>query len=102
MSLPSSRAVAHVATPLARRYMGQLCMHFRHRLPVTLAEEHALILFPAGRCGLEARPDALSIRLEAETPALLPSLQDVVVRHLRRFAFRDPPTIDWQPEANTA
>lgn len=99
MAAPATRAVARVATPFAQRYMGQLCMHFRHRLPVTLAEEHALIVFPAGRCSLESGPEELTIRVDAEAPATLPELQDVVSRHLKRFAFRDPPGIDWQSEA---
>ena len=57
------------------RYLGQLCKHFAHRLPVTLAERHGRIEFASALCKLETSEDdtALILRLtgadEARSPA---------------------------------
>ncbi|TDH63199.1 DUF2218 domain-containing protein [Dankookia rubra] len=95
--MPAS--VARVAMEQPRRYLGQLCRHFAHRLPVTLAETSGSIAFPAGTCALAAEGDVLALRIEAADPAALPGLEDVVARHLLRFAFRDPPEVSWAREA---
>lgn len=89
----SSEARVSMATP--RRYLAQLCKHFQHKLAVTLAETHGRIEFPAGLCTLEAGEDTLVMRVTAGDPADLDRLQDVVARHLLRFAFREPPEIRW-------
>ena len=74
-----ARSVAQVATPLPGRYLGQFCKHFVHKLPVTL----------------EARDELLVLWLDAADTAALDTLEDVVARHLLRFAFREPPKIRW-------
>jgi hypothetical protein len=92
---PSLTAQARVATLLPRRYLSQLCKHFEHRLPVTLAEANGTISFPDGLCTLTAEADALVMSVTAADAAALAKLEDVVARHLLRFAFRDPPEIRW-------
>jgi hypothetical protein len=92
--MPST--TARVPTELPRRYMTQLCKHFEHRLSVAYDETQGSIRFPAGECRLTAEPDALVMTVEASDEAALPQLQDVVARHLLRFAFREPPQIVWQ------
>lgn len=37
---------ARVATDVPRRYLGQLCKHFQHRLPVELTEPRAASTSP--------------------------------------------------------
>jgi uncharacterized protein len=86
---------AHVATPLAQRFMTQLCKHFEHRLSVRYSAEAGSIEFPTGTCRLEAAPDHLILRAEASDANQLGQLETVVSRHLARFAFRDPPEIAW-------
>lgn len=76
-------------TPLAARYMTQLCKHWSHRLSVTLNEHDGEIAFEGGRCALRAGPDHLLIHITAEDEARLRMLEGVVIRHLQRFAFRD-------------
>ncbi len=90
-------ATARVGTTLPRRYMTQLCKHFEHRLAVSYDETRGSIAFQAGVCRLAVEPDALVMTVEAADAAALPQLQDVVARHLVRFAFREPPEIVWQP-----
>lgn len=88
-------ATARVPTPLPRRYMTQLCKHFEHRLPVTLGEAGGRIDFAMGVCTLQATDDAILMRVEAVEAAGLEQLEDVVGRHLVRFAFREPVVVEW-------
>jgi uncharacterized protein len=86
---------ARVATPMAQRFMTQLCKHFEHRLSVQYSAEAGSIEFPTGTCRLEAAPDHLILRAEASDANQLGLLETVVSRHLARFAFREPPEIAW-------
>ncbi|MDB5375078.1 MAG: 2,4-dihydroxyhept-2-ene,7-dioic acid aldolase [Belnapia sp.] len=95
-------AEARVATEAPRRYLAQLCKHFQHKLPVTLGpvtlgEAQGRIEFAGGACDLTAEGETLVLRLAAEDTVTLVRLEDVVARHLLRFAFRDPPEISWTP-----
>ncbi|HEX3348129.1 MAG TPA: DUF2218 domain-containing protein [Acetobacteraceae bacterium] len=95
--MPSSEAHVAMATPT--RYLTQLCKHFEHRLPVTHDGAAGRIAFEAGTCDLRASADALVMRCDAADDEALARVQDVVARHLLRFAFRDPPEIVWAPRA---
>jgi hypothetical protein len=88
---------ARVPTTVPRRYLAQLCKHFQHKLPVTLGDMHGRIEFPAGSCELDAAAQAgiLVMRVTAGDEAALAKLEDVVARHLERFAFREQPEIRW-------
>jgi hypothetical protein len=79
------------------RYLGQLCKHFAHKIPVTQEGDTGGITFATGTCRLAVDGDLLVLRIEAADADGLAQTQDVVARHLLRFAFRDPPTITWQP-----
>lgn len=84
-----------MATAAPGRYLAQLCKHFGHKLPVTLAEDRGSIEFSGGVCALEAGDGALTMRLTAGDEAALARLEDVVARHLLRFAFREKPEVRW-------
>jgi hypothetical protein len=86
---------AQVKTQRASIYLQQLCKHFAHRLPVEFTPERGQIVFSVGTCRLVADPGVLTLHAEAADDAQLVQLQDVVVQHLLRFAFRDPPTVTW-------
>jgi hypothetical protein len=91
---------ARVPTSVPRRYLGQLCKHFQHKLPVTLDEQHGRIEFPAGVCELDAtNAETLTMRLVAGDPDSLAKLEDVVRRHLERFAFREEIEVRWMRAA---
>jgi hypothetical protein len=77
------------------RYLTQLCKHFQHKRPVAQEGATGHIAFAAGDCLLRAGPGALTLSLEAEDAPRLAQLQDVVARHLLRFAFREDMRIDW-------
>jgi len=91
-------AKATVETPNAKRYLGQFAKHFAHKLPVELAEDNsnATVAFAIGSCVLRADSDRLALALESSEDAMA-TLQDVVARHLVRFAFREDLALDWLP-----
>ena len=95
--LMSESAEAHVPTEAASRYLAQLCKHFQHKLPVTLDGARGRIEFQAGVCVLDAalEPGALILRVTAADEAGVAALQDVVARHLVRFAFRETLEVNW-------
>jgi len=95
------KSEARVATPMAQRYMTQLCKHFEHRLPARYDAAEGSIEFPSGMCRMEVpQPDLLILRAEAANAELLGQLESVLARHLERFAFRDKPEIAWaRPQA---
>lgn len=92
---PKLFSEARVPTAAPGRYLAQLCKHFQHKLPVTLAEDRGGIEFPGGVCALEAGDGTLIMRLTAGDEAALARLEDVVARHLLRFAFREKPEVRW-------
>jgi hypothetical protein len=92
------QSIAEVETPKAGRYLQQLCKHFQHKLPVTFDEHSGQITFSIGECRLNAADDVLKLTLEAHDGAQMAQLQDVVARHLLRFAFREEMRIDWRTD----
>jgi hypothetical protein len=87
------RSVAEIATPQAGRYLTQLCKHFQHKCPVTLEGGAGQIVFTSGTCDLRAEDRMLTLSVGAPDEA---QLQDVVARHLIRFAFREEMQITWR------
>jgi hypothetical protein len=76
-------------TPSPVRYIGQLCKHFAHRLPVVLNEADGKITFSFGTCDAFAGPTGLRLRATAPDAEDMGQLQNVVISHLQRFAFRE-------------
>jgi uncharacterized protein len=92
-------SLADVTTPNASRYLQQLCKHWSHRFNVECDEHSGRIPFSEDAVlRLTANGDVLSMRLDATTERL-PTLEEVVVDHLQRFAFREELHIDWRPAA---
>ncbi|TDQ78877.1 hypothetical protein A8950_3339 [Dongia mobilis] len=89
-------SLARVATASPARYLGQLCKHFAHRIPAAHDAESGWIEFPFGRCDLAADGEVLAMSVAAANDEDLARMEDVIARHLVRFAFREPPEIVWQ------
>jgi hypothetical protein len=86
--------------------------HLRHRPPGDsgdharpgLAEQVQLewsdttgmVRFPGGQCTMQAGPDALLLRAEAEDEQTLELIENLITSHLDRFSRRDPLTVTWQ------
>lgn len=88
---------ADIATGHASRYLQQLCKHFAHKVDVTFDEKAGSVRFSIGHCRLSAQDDLLRLSLDAPDAEALLQLQDVVERHLVRFAFREDLSIEWRP-----
>lgn len=90
-------SLADIATAHASRYLQQLCKHWSHKFPVSFDVCSGRVPFSEdAELVLSANGDVLSLRLSASA-ARLPTLEDVVAEHLRRFADREQLHIDWQP-----
>lgn len=94
-SLPIA-SQARVQTPKARNYLIQLCKHFAHKIPATFADKKGRIEFDGGVCELNADDEnALVLAVSAGSADKLATLEDVVDRHLKRFAFKEELNVAW-------
>jgi uncharacterized protein len=82
---------ANVPTSNASKYMQQLCKHWSHRLEVDLSKQKGIVRFPDAVVALEARPDDLSVTIDAQAKETVERMKGVVASHLDRFAFREAP-----------
>jgi len=98
---------AAVPTASGSRYLQQLCKHWAHNLTVEFTPEHGTVVFPKDARGadhpgdalvtMDARGDALDVRIDATSPEQRDGLKGAVARHLDRFAFREAPLpFDWR------
>ena len=97
-----SMSEARIETAHSQRYLGQLCKHFSHRIPVTHTADSGRIEFPSGICSLSAEAGLLILRAEAQDDMARRLLEGVVGSHLERFAFRESLAIEWAPQAGLA
>ena len=91
---------AEIPTEAAPRYLGQLCAHFSHKPELEVMrpeEDNGVIRFPSGLCSLTATQHSLHLEIGGRDQFSLERLQDVIDKHLQRFAFREPPKIEWRP-----
>jgi uncharacterized protein len=95
-------SIARIETDRASIYLQQLCKHFAHKLPVEFTPEKGAIKFSIGTCRLAAKDRVLTLSAEAADDGGLAQLQSVVDKHLLRFAFRDPPKIEWHARDQAA
>jgi hypothetical protein len=95
------QAIATIHTANARRYLGQFCKHFAHKLAVEFDPAFASgkVPFGAGACDLSADDEALTLTVSGDTETDIAALKDVVARHLVRFAFREEITMIWKVPA---
>lgn len=90
---------ARVGTPTPERYITRLCKHFAHKVPAPFEGGHGRIEFPAGTCTLDAEADHLVLRADAADADGLATVQDVVARHLERFAAPGTVDVTWSSAA---
>jgi hypothetical protein len=86
---------ASVTTTSGRRYMAQLCSHFSHKLTAAWDDKGGCIEFPFGACRLKALDQSLDLEVQAASDDDLGRMEQVIARHLERFAFREPLAIAW-------
>lgn len=86
---------AFVPTRNPARYIGRLCRHFAHKLPVSFDEQQGRIEFAFGLNTLQADDEGLTLHVESDNPADLEKLQHVVASHFERFAWQEALSLDW-------
>ncbi|MCR9157985.1 MAG: DUF2218 domain-containing protein [Rhodobacteraceae bacterium] len=88
-------------TENAERYLGTLCKHFGHKVPVTFEPGLGHIELPFGQCDLRADTAGLALTANAaDRPGLDKTIQ-VITSHLERFAFRENPDLSWRRTETT-
>src|SRR3972149_343020 len=92
--MPTSEARVSTENPAV--YMKQLCRPFGHRVPSEWTDERGSITFETGTCTFAVEPGVLVLRVLTETSEDLARLEDVVGRHLERFAHREELAISWE------
>ena len=89
------KASTFFATAHAERYLGTLCKHFGHKVPVTHEPGSGRIELPFGQCDLRADDAGLGLTaLASDRPTLDKTIQ-IISSHLDRFAFRENPELTW-------
>ena len=113
-------AEARLATDRASRYLTQLCRHLgqmnrvSHRphgghgeghgqkMPavehVDCTDTHGTVRFADGRWTLDATPDGLTLRVDADDEAALRRLQDGIVARIEKIGRRDGLQVRWQAD----
>lgn len=89
--------IARVPTTSGSRYLQQLCKHWAHKFETAFDASAGWVDLPTGRATMTAEPEALVVTLTVEDADQVETMQDVVAKHLDRFAFREAPLLfDWQ------
>jgi hypothetical protein len=88
-------AAARVRTEMPGRYMRQMCSHFGHKVQASCEEDAGEVVFPFGTCRFRVLDGRLELAAEAASEAELLRVQEVIGKHLARFAWRETPSITW-------
>ncbi|WP_424529324.1 DUF2218 domain-containing protein [Sphaerisporangium viridialbum] len=92
--MPSS--TAHVATTRPERYIKQLISHMGHKATTELSDDgRGVITLSRGQCVLVPSGRGLDLIATAGDAEALAGVQDVITRHLLRFATQEELAVDW-------
>src|SRR5262245_25161870 len=91
-------ATAIIPTANAAAYIRRLCRHFAHKIPATFDDTQGHAPFAMGTCTMQAAPDTLTLRVEAEDQAAVARVQDIVMTHLMQFAHQEQLSVAWVEE----
>jgi len=92
----TATSIANIRTEKARGYLIQLCKHFAHKIDATFADNKGRIAFGAGVCELNAEDENILIaQVSTADETQLTTLEDVVERHLKRFALKEELSVQW-------
>ncbi|MBK0326238.1 DUF2218 domain-containing protein [Rhodobacteraceae bacterium F11138] len=83
----TSKAV--LPTAHGRKYLGQLCKHFAHKIEVEYSDSEGTCALPTGPARLYAGDTDIRMEVDVESPEDLPRAQGIIESHILRFAFRE-------------
>lgn len=76
-------------TAHGQRYKQAMAKHFGHKITVEESDQAAILTFEIGVGTLALVEDGLALSVKASNEADVETLEDVLERHLERFAFRE-------------
>ncbi|WP_204077460.1 DUF2218 domain-containing protein [Planotetraspora phitsanulokensis] len=89
-------STAHVATSRPSRYIKQLVSHMGHKVTAELSGDgRGTLAFAQGTCVLTPARDHLELIVTAADAEAVAGVQDVVTRHLVRFAAQEELDVEW-------
>ncbi len=94
----SYQSTTHIVTKEGSSYIRKLCRHFVHKVPVSYTETTGRAELPSGLCLMQANENELQFHISASSVEAIAKAEDVVVRHLVQFAFREELIINWHRE----
>ncbi len=68
---------------------------------VIRSDTDATLDFDRGRCVVEAGPDVLVLRIEADDAVSLQQLESLIAADIERFANREQLTVVWRNDGDT-
>lgn len=89
--IPLADSSATVSTENGSKYLQQLCKHWSHNLDVSFDDHEGTVRFDQATATMKAEPGVLLVAIEAEDPAIVERMKQVLADHLNRFAFREAP-----------
>jgi caffeoyl-CoA O-methyltransferase len=93
-------STALVSTDRPARYAKQLVSHFGNKIEATQTPDgRATLAFSAGSCVVNPLSRHIELIAVAVDAGKLAEVQDVVARHLVRFATHDELHVEWSPPA---
>ncbi|MEQ4720988.1 DUF2218 domain-containing protein [Nonomuraea sp. B19D2] len=94
-------SAALVTTARGPRYIKQLVSHMGHKVTTELDDSgRGTITLGHGQCVLTPEAGYFTMTATADTPEQLEHVQDVVTRHLLRFATQEELEVVWSPLAD--
>lgn len=87
-----------IETAHARKYLQQLCKHFAHKVTVEYTPEEGRVLFPPGRCLMNADDTTLTFHCSSDEARGIPVIQSILDKHLVKFAWREELDYQWSAE----
>lgn len=91
-----------MATPEPSRYLARLCFHFSRKIRVDYDAQQGVAEFAAGRCRMQAEPQALHFVCDAADAERLAQVRQVIDAHVALFSRKAPLHVDWEGEAADA
>lgn len=89
-------ATAILNTAHAKKYLGQLCKHFAHKVEVKYSDTHGECALPPGPATMDADETTLRISITAPDEDGLKLAKFIIDSHLKKFAFREGiEGLDW-------
>ncbi|MBC7814249.1 MAG: DUF2218 domain-containing protein [Burkholderiales bacterium] len=88
-------AETNIQTAQASKYIKWLCGHFNHKAKAEYDDQRGTVQFEFGHCEMQAQPDSLFIRVQADDAEAFERVKYVVGDHLERFAKKESIQVTW-------